>query len=306
MEDLTDTIAELVAWREGLGHAPRTIECLRNHLNAFRRFLATTSGISEASRIGPSHLHAYAHYLVAKTRPDGVPMAAGSINNCIKAVRSLLEFLHRNGRLSRDLRPDLPYVKEPRVLPTSVLNHQQARKILDAVSTGSPVGFRDRAVLELLYTSGMRAGELVGLTVDDLRLHDRTARVVGKGRKERVVPVGRTAARFLEGYLMAVRPAWPGADATRALFLNQAARPLTWQNLRLIIARHCRCGDIVITAHTFRRSCTTELVRANANLYHIKELLGHESVDTLKPYTKLTILDLRKTHARFHPRERDE
>ena len=141
-------------------------------------------------------------------------------------------------------------------------------------------------MLEVLYSTGIRVGELLGLNVTDVDLDNATAVVLGKGNKQRVVPIGKTALRLLESYLKAVRPFLLSRADEPALFLNHAGQRMPY--------------------HTFRRSCTTELIRAGANLYHVKELLGHEDLETLKHYTKLTIEDLKATHARCHPREQEK
>jgi integrase/recombinase XerD len=132
-----------------------------------------------------------------------------------------------------------------------------------------------------------------------------TAKVLGKGRKERIVPVGRTALQYLEGYIRAVRPMAVGTSGERAIFVNGGGKRFPYYTfLRLLHVTARRAGlPANVTPHTFRRSCTTELLRGGANMYHVKELLGHESLDTLKHYAKLTINDLKKEHQRCHPRE---
>jgi integrase/recombinase XerC len=176
------------------------------------------------------------------------------------------------------------------------------------VATDTAEGYRNRALLELLYSSGIRAAELLGLDLADLDFAGRTAMVMGKGRKQRVVPFGSTAARFLETYIKAIRPHFLSDASQSALFLDNAGRRLPYHSLRRIV-HACSEGsglDINVTPHTLRRSCTTELLRSGANMYHVKELLGHESLDTLKHYARLTITDLKRTHQRCHPRERDQ
>ena len=130
---------------------------------------------------------------------------------------------------------------------------------------------------------------------------------MGKGRKERIVPVGKTALRYLESYVKAVRPFLVRGKTDNALFLTAEGERLPYRRLLKIVHKYTDNMDlnVTVTPHTFRRSCTTELIRGNANIYHVKELLGHESLDTLKHYAKLNITDLKKTHARCHPREKD-
>jgi len=135
---------------------------------------------------------------------------------------------------------------------------------------------------------------------------NRTMMVTGKGDKQRVVPIGRTALRHLETYLAAIRPYLLCDRTQTALFLNHKGARLKYKAFLKCVHIHSRrMGYTDVTPHTFRRSCTTELIRGGANMYHVKELLGHESLDTLKHYTKLTINDLKKTHEKCHPRERD-
>jgi integrase/recombinase XerD len=182
----------------------------------------------------------------------------------------------------------------------------QVKKLLGVIDTTAPDGYRDRTILELLYSTGIRVGELIGLNCEDVDYPNTTMLVNGKGDKQRVVPIGRTALRYLESYTKAVRGFLVRNPAEPALFLNGHGERIK----RFTIAQHlhryaARAGlDVNVTPHTFRRSCTTELIRSGANFYHVKELLGHESLDTVRHYAKLTIQDLKATHAKCHPRER--
>jgi site-specific recombinase XerD len=161
-------------------------------------------------------------------------------------------------------------------------------------------------LLELLYSTGIRAGEALGLDISRIDLKNATALVYGKGRKERVVPIGATALRHLESYLAAVRPFLLHEPGEQAVFLDAQGQRLPYHVFRRLVHRYAAAAGITlnVTPHTFRRSCTTELLRSGANMYHVKDLLGHESLDTLKHYAKLTITDLRETHRKCHPRER--
>ena len=305
MHTLEQIGTELLAWRAARGESPRTLATVRNSLKLFGRWLLAHYGVDTADRLARRHVHAYQTHLAAHLTRKGLPMKPGSVNNRIKAVRSLFGFMKLRGYHPADLRLDIGYVKEPSTLPTSVLDHAQVRRLLRGIATTTPEGWRDRAILELLYSSGVRSGELVRLTLDDIDLENGMLKVHGKGGKERMVPIGRTARRYLENYIRAVRPFRPGSQAERAVFLNRIGRPLSWQNLNVIVHSHADGLEQRVTSHTFRRSCTTELIRNDANLYHVKDMLGHESIDTLKPYIKLTIADLLKTHAKCHPREHD-
>jgi integrase/recombinase XerD len=230
-----------------------------------------------------------------------------TINSIVKSVRPYLALLYDYGYLRRPLEKHLGYVKEPQLLPTSVLTHAQVRKLIRKIDTNTTAGIRDRAAIELLYSSGLRIGELEQLALHDLDLERGIARVVGKGSKERYVPIGKTALRWLLSYIKGVRPFMLKGNGTKAVFLNTHGNPLTQHVLRDRIRAYGRMLglDIPVTPHTFRRSCTSEMIKSNANLYHVKQLLGHEKLDTLNRYAKLDITDLRKTHERCHPRERE-
>ena len=153
----------------------------------------------------------------------------------------------------------------------------------------------------------MRAAELLALDVADVDLANATALVMGKGRKQRVVPLGKTALRLVTSYLRGVRPFLVRDAAERALWLTRDGKRLPYHTLLKRLHAHADrlALPVTVTPHTFRRSCTTELIRGGANLWHVKELLGHEHLDTLQHYAKLTIADLMKTHAKCHPRERE-
>ncbi|MEI6219436.1 MAG: tyrosine-type recombinase/integrase, partial [bacterium] len=170
-----------------------------------------------------------------------------------------------------------------------------------------PQGYRDRSILELMYSNGIRASELLGLELGRIDFKNGTAIIMGKGMKERVVPIGKTAMKYLETYVAIVRPYVAREQSETAVFLNPDGGPLTYAVLRRLVKKHSAKAGLPdhVTPHTLRRSCTTELLRGGAGLYHVKELLGHTSLDTLKHYTRLTITDLRKTHAECHPRERN-
>jgi site-specific recombinase XerD len=161
-------------------------------------------------------------------------------------------------------------------------------------------------MLELLYSTGLRVSEMLGLNITDVDFTHATAIVLGKGNKQRVVPIGKTALRLTQSYLKAVRPFLVRDHGQVALFLDRFGKPMPYATfLRRVHRYTAQAGlDINVTPHTFRRSCTTELIRGGANLYHVKELLGHETLDTLKHYAKLTINDLKATHHKCHPRER--
>jgi site-specific recombinase XerD len=255
-----------------------------------------------------THIHAFQSHLGQRLTQVGMPLKPATINTIVKSVRAFLDLLLEAGYLHQSLARHLVYIREPQLLPRSVLTHTQVRQLMRQINTGTPTGIRDRAIIELLYSSGIRIGELEGLVLTDLDLEQGVARVIGKGRKERVVPVGKTALRWLTSYIRGIRPFLAqGGAGTTAVFLTEQGGLLTQRAVRQRVREYAvHLGlEIPITPHTFRRSCTSEMIKSNANLYHVKQLLGHRSFETLNHYARLDITDLQKTHARCHPRERD-
>ena len=276
------------------------LECLK--------WLEQTHGVNTADMIRKAHVEGWQKHLKTRRTGKGLPLKPRSVNKKIECVKGFFKYLVEFGFMQKKTADVLQYVKQPQVLPMGVLENRDMRKMLRKINTSSMTGYRDRTILELMYSCGLRAGEIVNLNVENIDFTHKLAKVRGKGNKERMVPVGKTAIRCLETYIKAVRPFMLLAGDEEALFLNSAGTRLQYHTLRLIIIEHAGNVNLKehITTHSFRRSCATELIRGGANLYHVKELLGHEDLQSLKHYTKLTITDLRKTHAKYHPREQDK
>ena len=308
IKTLTDLLAAWQAHRESLRLSPFLLRADRYQVQSFLDWLDKAHQVRTADRLQSAHLENWQKHLANHRTSRGLPLKPKSINKQIESLRTFLKYLAGHGLVPQGLLEKLSYIKEPRLLPTSVLDHAQVKSVLKAVDTTHAEGYRDRVILELLYTSGVRARELLGLNIHDVSLDTATAMVMGKGQKQRVVPIGKTALRVLESYLKAVRPFLLCQPQEQALFLNHRGERMAYHTLWRLVHHHAdrQALDVNVTPHTFRRSCTTELIRGGANLYHVKELLGHETLETLRHYTRLTIADLKKTHEKCHPRERGE
>jgi len=307
MKTLDDLAKEYIDHLRSIKSSPETIRKTKEKLYNFNRWLQETVAVNTIDGLRMDHLKRWHGYLSTIRTNKGRPLKARSINLYIIKLRGFIKYLAGNGYVQSRLLDVLPYVKEPSRLPGSVMTHVQTKKLLSKITTDSAAGYRERAMYELLYSTGIRIGELLRLDVEDIDFKHHTALVTGKGDKQRMVPVGKTALRYLESYVKAVRPYLMRNKTEKALFLNSTGGRLSYSSFRQIMRKVADRAnlDVHVTAHTFRRSCTTELIRSGANLYHVKELLGHESLDTLEPYTQLTILDLKKTHRKCHPRERN-
>lgn len=309
MTTLTDVMTAFLDHERNRNLSRYTLRNHRSILTGFVAWLDTPERARTADRLQRTHLDAWLTHLNGHRTTQGMPLKAQSVNIHIIAVRTFLAYLTARGFVPTGLAEALQCVKAPKLLPQGSLTHAQARKLLVQIRTGTPEGYRNRTMIELLYSSGLRAAELLGLDVGDVDFTHATAIVTGKGNKQRVVPVGRTALRCLESYLKAVRPFLLRNGGERAMFLDRNGRRLRYNAFSTVIrtsAVKAGVDDVHVTAHTFRRSCATELLRGGANMYHVKDLLGHATLNTLQHYARLTIDDLKKTHEKCHPRERDE
>ena len=223
------------------------------------------------------------------------------------AVRVFTAWAHRTGRIDTDPGALLGSPKAHRTLPPA-LRVDEARALLEAATAdaddGSPSGLRDVAILEVLYATGIRVGELCALDVDDLDHERRVLRVLGKGRKERSVPFGLPASRALDAWLGRGRPALVAPDAGAALFLGLRGRRLDQRAVRTLV--HTRLAGIPgapdLGPHGLRHSAATHLLEGGADLRTVQELLGHASLATTQIYTHVTTDRLRRAYRQAHPR----
>jgi integrase/recombinase XerC len=223
------------------------------------------------------------------------------------AVRVFTAWAQRTGRADADPGALLGSPKAHRTLP-SALRQDEARGLLEAAAAraddGGPVGLRDVAILELLYATGIRVGELCGLDVDDVDRERRVVRVLGKGRKERSVPYGRPADTAVSAWIMAGRPALAVPGSGAALFLGVRGRRIDQRAVRSMV--HARLADVPgapdLGPHGLRHTAATHLLEGGADLRTVQELLGHASLATTQIYTHVTTDRLRQAYRQAHPR----
>jgi integrase/recombinase XerD len=219
------------------------------------------------------------------------------------ALRSFYGFAQREELLARDVATLIEVPRPGSYLP-DVLARDQVEAILAAPPGDDPVAVRDAAVLELLYACGLRVSELVGLDLDRLDLGALQVRVIGKGNRERRVPMGEPARDRLHRYLLGPRAAWTAGRPTPAVFVSQRGARLTRESAWRIVRRWSAAAGIRerVTPHTFRHSFATHLLEGGADLRVVQALLGHASISTTQLYTHLTGERLREVYARAHPR----
>ena len=259
MKMLVDLTEDLYERYRGLRSSPHTIARIKTALRMFIEYLEDEHRVRTPDSLRLEHIETFQAHLSVRLTKSGLPLKPRTINSVIKGVRPFLTMLYEHGHLRRPLAKHLQYVNIPDLLPASVLTHAQVKQLMRKIDTTTPVGIRDRAAIELLYSSGIRIGELECLTLQDVDLDRGVARVIGKGRKERYVPIGKTALKWVASYIRGVRPfALTGHADCDAVFINQNGGALSQHTLRDRVRDYGRqLGlDIRITPHTFRRSCT--------------------------------------------------
>jgi len=308
MKALLQYHAEFVEHEKLANRSPLYLRGLHYYGLRFVRWLEERHNVSRPEGLTREHVEAWAKHVREIVTTKGMPLRPTSVIKLIDCSRVFLVWLSTHGAVSAVIPAALPKIRPPDVLPTSVLTHKQMMRLLRAVDRTTPEGVQLHAMLEFLYSSGVRIAELLGLDLDKVDLVNRQAIVWGKGSKERVVAIGESAARFTETYLKAFRPTLSHNVGERALWLDRQGGRMPYATFRRkLLAVAQRVGlPVNITAHTFRRSFATEMIRAGADLWPITIQMGQKSPEALRPYIKLTIPDLKKTHARCHPRERDD
>ncbi len=278
---------------------------LRNYLSDLQQFAAfLASAMPDVKRPGEVDTLALRTYL-GYLHQRGVCKA--SVMRKLAALRTFFRFLHREGRVGSNPARALHTPRQVKKVPR-VLTEEESAALVEAPPSPedhSLAGLRDRALLELLYATGMRASEVVGLDMERVFLSDRIIRVWGKGRKERVVPFGEPAARALEAYLAARSDAGALGPAS-PVFCNLKGGRLTSRSLQRIVEKYLKLApmDKDASPHTLRHSFATHLLSRGADLRAIQELLGHESLSTTQKYTHVAAAQLKAVYDSAHPRAR--
>jgi integrase/recombinase XerD len=282
------------------GVSPHTLAAYRSDLMRFIRWRKSKAPV-ELANLDAIALGDYVVSLHCAT------LSPSSICRHLASLSTFFRFLVLEGRVSDNVAKLLiaPAVWDR--LPT-VLSPAAAERLLESPSLLTRLGRRDRAILETLYATGCRASEVVGLRPMDLDLTKGTARCVGKGNKERQVPLGSRAIEALTVYLAKDRPALTArSPETETVFVAKSGRPLSRIALWLIVKRHARAIGLNadVSPHTLRHSFATHLLARGADLRAVQEMLGHASIATTQIYTRVELSRLREVHSRFHPRSQN-
>ncbi|MEP7015745.1 MAG: site-specific tyrosine recombinase XerD [Verrucomicrobiota bacterium] len=290
-------------------------------IESFIRFLAVERGLSENYQLSTQRsLTEFAHWCARKKignfRAVTLPLlseylaerkraglAASSIKLIVVALKIFFRFLSGKGKINRDPAEALALPRIERYLPET-LNELQVEQLIERIDTKVPLGLRDRAMVELLYASGLRISELANARLENFNSDERILRVTGKGNKTRLVPVGRKACEAMAAYLSMERPKLVKARSGSEIFLSERGTKLTTARIWQIVKKISRLSGLEknIYPHLLRHSFATHLLGNGADLRIIQEMLGHADISTTQVYTHVDQQRLKAVHRQFHPR----
>jgi len=278
------------------GTSPLTLEAYRRDVERlvdYMRVKGAASPIDITSRL----LRDFVYHL------KDLGLAPASIRRNISAVRTYFRFLLSDGVVTRDPSERLETPRRWRTLP-DVLTVPEISRLLAAPTLDDPLAFRDRAMLEIAYGAGLRVSEWISIGVRDVLFEDKLVRVFGKGSKERLVPIGRSAIGAVATYVRELRPRLEKGSGKGVLFLNARGEPLSRMGAWKILRRYVERAGIqkAVSPHTLRHSFATHLLEGGADLRAVQEMLGHADISTTQIYTHVDREYLRQVHKQYHPR----
>lgn len=278
------------------GASSRTMDAYQHDVERLVVY-ARTKGARDPTHFTSRTLRDFVYHL------KDLGLSPASIRRNVSAVRTYFRFLIGDGHLERDPSERLETPKRWRTLP-EVLSVDEVSRLLAAPTLDNRLAFRDRAMLELAYGAGLRVSEWIGIAVRDVLFEEQLVRVFGKGAKERLVPIGRTAVGAVAVYLRELRPKLERGDGQGVLLLNARGEPLSRMGAWKILRRYViRAGiDKAVSPHTLRHSFATHLLEGGADLRAVQEMLGHADISTTQIYTHVDREYLRQVHKQYHPR----
>lgn len=291
-------------WMRARNYSAHTVHVHGVHLELFMEW-CEERGIARPEDVSLAVIESYQRWLYNYRRPNGKPLAFQSQHGRLVSLRVFFKYLVRARRIDANPAADLEYpLLGPRMLPRAVLTAAEAELVLAQPDLRDPLGLRDRAMLEVFYSTGMRRGELVKLRLYDVDGAKGTVFIhQGKGRKDRVIPIGERALAWVEKYVAEVRPLLSMEPDDGTLFLAVIGRALTPNAVSQTMRRYVEASGIEKTGacHVFRHTMATLMLENGADIRYIQEMLGHANLETTQIYTRVSIQTLKDIHTAAHP-----
>ena len=297
------TVAEFKHQLKVKGYAPATIDSYTKNLNQFTAWLSGRD-ITDLRQVTRQVMLDYQSHVMAQ------PLAMETRALKIRAVKRLFEYLEAGHQLLVNPTEGLVETCRQNKKIGPVLSVAEMRKLLEQPNLSWPGQIRDRAIMEVFYSTAIRLDELMGLEVYHVDIKSRVIYVrKGKGNRQRVVPLGKQAARYLTEYLNRIRPVYAKKNPkTRTLFLCQNGRPVTRGAIRARLKEYRQSAGITkpVSPHVFRRTCATHLLQGGADIRYVQKLLGHKEIKTTQQYTKIKPVEVKQVHEKTHPNQKGD
>ena len=287
-------INEYLSYLKIIGLSEGTISQRKSGLNKFLEFCNT----EKLNYIDQIEKRIFLKY-ISKAKKGN---SSCKTNSLLSALKNFWKYLLDYDYISRDLTISIKYKKVSRIL--RVPTPTQVKDFLESADRSNDIGIRDRSILELFYSTGIRRRELINLDIDHIDLMEKHLRVIkGKGKKDRVVPIGECALLWLEKYLKEYRKYFPESEKEKALYLSSSGGRLEYYSIDIIFKTYRKKSGLNnVSAHILRHSCATHMLQGGANIRYIQKLLGHKYLETTQIYTGVLISELHNTHSLYHPR----
>jgi integrase/recombinase XerD len=303
-------LVDFLAWSAARQYSAMTLKGRRIELGYFIDWCEGRS-VQRPDEVTRALLEHYRQHMFAyRRKTDGQPLSFNTQAKRLSSVRSFFQWLARQHHLLYNPASELELPRQHKALPRHILTVAEVAQVLDACDTMEPLGLRDRAMLETLYSTGMRRGELASLRTDDVDLTRGTLFIrQGKGNKDRVVPIGERACRWIERYVFEVRPEQIDVEDDGTLFLAQHGQGMDPKQLSKIVRKAIAEARLERFAHThpnaachlLRHACATHMLENGADIRYIQALLGHVNLSTTEVYTRVSITQLKAVHDKTHP-----
>ncbi|MHB8623376.1 MAG: tyrosine-type recombinase/integrase [Sulfuricaulis sp.] len=303
---LSDAIRRYLNQSFAQGNSCHTIRGAKSALKQLAAFLEKIN-VTDVAHLDHDALMRYREELAWRLTPKGTPLSVLTQLELLGHIAVFCRFLVAQGWLLVDPSANIPRPKKPRHLPRNIMEPADVERILAQPDTQSLRGFRNRVILEVLYSTALRREEIANLEMNDVDIEGGYVFVrEGKGGKDRVVPLGKNACDLVTSYLLGIRPQWPNAAKDKHLFLNRWGKGMGPNSVGAVVSKYAKLSSVdkPVSTHSFRHSCATHMLRNGAPIRQLQEMLGHASLETTQLYTHVTINDLRAMHRKFHPREK--
>ncbi|MFA5373956.1 MAG: tyrosine-type recombinase/integrase [Candidatus Omnitrophota bacterium] len=296
---------EFLSYLKAKGYRPGTLIYTELYLDHFFSFL-WRQGIKQIQNITADIMEQYQRHIFSLTsQQTKKKLTARTIFTRLNVIKKYFQYLTAYGHLLIDPAGNISLPAIPASLPKNILQEEELTLLLSQPNVKTNIGLRDRAILELFYSTGIRRQELINLNLYDIDLTQRIIRInKGKRQKDRVIPIGKLSALSLEKYLSRVRSQWSRSSLESALFVTSQGNRLKPQTLNYTVKKYARklYPDKKVSCHSLRHSCATHLLKGGASLRVIQELLGHSSLNSTQVYTRVSPIDLKAAHRKYHPR----